>query len=717
MSKRPLKPDISIVLPTFNEQNNVRPMLAEIEVAFATTDLTYEVIFVDDSSDATPDIIASLQKSKPEVRLVHRPEAERTGLGTAIFRGINEAKSNIVCSMDSDLQHPPETIPKMYKRMVAENKNFTVASRMVAEGSSEGLANGYRHLVSRMARLVAWTLLPLTKKTTDPMTGFFMLDKRILKDVELNPIGFKLLVEILARVPEADVVDVPFVMRRREFDDSKATLKEGFRYINHLTTLILETETNPLHKFGLMVARVTAVAPYLLGLAIVLVMFVWMYQAIDSTSVTILVTISTILTIQGLYALFLMLYAWEDPETALASRSPEEYKQPKYSFTTLLPVRHETKVVFDTLKAISAMDYPRAMCEIKVICSDEDIETIAAVEDAIADLGISDIASLVIYDHRAGTNKPKAMNAALVEATYDVVVVFDAEDEPHPEIFNVVNTVMLRDDADVVQSGVQLMNYRSNWFSMFNVMEYYFWFKSSLHFYAKMGVIPLGGNTVFFKREKLQEVNGWDDTCLTEDGDIGLRLSNIGARIQVVYDEQHTTHEETPPTVLSLIKQRTRWSQGFLQILLKGEWLQLPKMHQKLLAFYVFSWPVISAIMFLYVPVAVYIAFTIKIPTIFAIVAIAPVYILVLHFTIFNIGLFQFTRDYRLYYPLWLPLRALIFYYPYQLVLGLGAFRAMVRLMVGNVTWEKTEHVNAHRQGEGVPEPVVVSVSQEVNKN
>ena len=409
-----------------------------------------------------------------------------------------------------------------------------------------------------------------------------------------------------------------------------------------------------------------------------------------------IVLIALFFSVQGLYAFFLMLYAWEDPDRLARDKSPTVFVSPHYSFTAIVPVRHEENVIMETLQAISSFAYPAYLTETIVVCSKDDTNTIRAVEKAISKIDMDNI-FLIVYSEPP-INKPHALNEALKKAKNDVVVIFDAEDEPHKDIYNIVNTVMLRDNVDVVQSGVQLMNYRSSWFSMFNVMEYYFWFKSALHFYARAGVIPLGGNTVFFKKEKLLQVGGWDQFCLTEDADIGLRLSKLGAKIRVVYDEQHVTKEETPPTVVGLVKQRTRWNQGFLQILFKGDCFLLPYLHQKLLALYTFSWSLISAFLFLYVPFSIWLALTIKMPVSYAIILNAPLYILLLHLATFVVGLYEFTRDYKLKYPFWIPFKAIILYYPYQLLLGYSALRAVVRLMRSDLTWEKTQHINAHRQ-------------------
>src|SRR5262249_53843996 len=157
----------------------------------------------------------------------------------------------------------------------------------------------------------------------------------------------------------------------------------------------------------------------------------------------------------------------------------------------------------------------------------------------------------------------------------EVVTIFDAEDDIHCDVFNMVNTVMLRERVGVVQAGVQLMNFRDHWFAPHNCLEYFFWFKSRLHFHAHVGMIPLGGNTVFLRRDLVDRVGGWDEQCLTEDADIGLRLSALGEPIRVVYDAQYVTREETPDSVSQFIKQRTRWQQGFVQILRKGTWRSL----------------------------------------------------------------------------------------------------------------------------------------------
>jgi cellulose synthase/poly-beta-1,6-N-acetylglucosamine synthase-like glycosyltransferase len=137
------------------------------------------------------------------------------------------------------------------------------------------------------------------------------------------------------------------------------------------------------------------------------------------------------------------------------------------------------------------------------------------------------------------------------------------------------------------------MNYASNWFAAHNVLEYYFWFKSRMHAHMKIGAVPLGGNSVFFRSSDVEEIGGWNENCLCEDADIGLRLSIEGSKMIATYDSRHVTKEETPHSVSQFVKQRTRWCQGFIQILRYGYWKQLGSLPKVLMSLYLLGSPFI----------------------------------------------------------------------------------------------------------------------------
>ncbi|MGH2753540.1 MAG: glycosyltransferase [Actinomycetota bacterium] len=420
----------------------------------------------------------------------------------------------------------------------------------------------------------------------------------------------------------------------------------------------------------------------------------------------VLVGWSALLTIQALYSAGLTLYAWEDEDKRTKGRAPARFLRPTLSFTVLLPARHEEQVIGDTIRRMVELDYPPQLVQILVVIEAGDTGTIAEVERTIASLteaGIGNV-RLITFDDPP-INKPHGLNVGLRHARGDVVTIFDAEDETHPDILNVVNTAMVGERVSAVQCGVQLMNYSDHWFSALNVLEYFFWFKSRLHYHATRGVTPLGGNTVFVSRELLLSLGGWDDNCLTEDADLGIRLSTNGVPIRMVYDDRYVTKEETPHSVREFVKQRTRWDQGFYQVLGKGEWRGLPTRAERMLALYTLSFPLFQALMLLYVPVTIYMIFNIKVPVLAAMVAMLPLYMLVIQFLISVVGLYEFTAAHGLSASPWSVLRMAITYLPFQWLLSFAALRALLRQMTGDNSWEKTAHTGAHRQPAGTRPP------------
>jgi glycosyltransferase XagB len=409
--------------------------------------------------------------------------------------------------------------------------------------------------------------------------------------------------------------------------------------------------------------------------------------------------LSIILSIQSAYTLYLMVYIWDRPDAYHRAQAPARFRKPQKSFTVLLPCRHEESVIQSTIERAIRAHYPLSLLEVVVICTPDDTGTIAKAQEKIAKLRERGVGCVRVIAYRgAPINKPHALNVGLRATRNEVVTIFDAEDDIHPDIFNVVNTLMVSEHVNVVQCGVQLMNYQSNWYSALNVLEYFFWFKSRLHYHATIGSIPLGGNTVFFCRQVVERVGGWDEHNLTEDADIGIRISCLGEPIRVVYDARYVTREETPPTLAQFIKQRTRWSQGFLQTLIKGEWRHFPTLRQRFLAVYTLVFPSVQALLGIYLLVAIVAMLTIKTPVEDALILLLPCYLLVAHFCLAAIGLFDFADAHGLK-PRWTTVVVMALgYMPYQWVLSYAAVRAVVRQVRGINNWEKTKHVGAHRK-------------------
>ena len=227
--------DLSIVVPTFNEAPNIAELVGRIEAA--TAGLHREILFVDDSTDDTPGVIERVAaESAMPIRLIHRKDPV-AGLGGAVVEGLRAAGSDLCIVMDSDLQHPPEVIPALLRAHGHSGAGIVAASRYMADGHASGLADALRTAVSRGATLLTKAMFPLRlRDSTDPMTGFFLVDRTRLDLDRLRPRGFKILLEILARNDIA-VAEVPFDFAQRSAGDSKASVRQGMRFLAQLSLL------------------------------------------------------------------------------------------------------------------------------------------------------------------------------------------------------------------------------------------------------------------------------------------------------------------------------------------------------------------------------------------------------------------------------------------------------------------------------------------------
>ncbi len=223
-------PTLTVVIPTYNERDNV-PRLVE-RLRSALRGLDYELLFIDDDSpDGTAEVIRGLASSDPRVRLIVR-RGER-GLASAILRGIGEARGRYVVVMDADLQHPPEVIPAMLEAAERAGADIVVASRYVKGGGVKDWSP-LRRLISWGATALARLLVPESRRTTDPMSGFFLIRRGSVSIKGASPVGYKALLEILYRNPTARVVDVPYTFGQRLSGESKLGLKTIVDYVWHV---------------------------------------------------------------------------------------------------------------------------------------------------------------------------------------------------------------------------------------------------------------------------------------------------------------------------------------------------------------------------------------------------------------------------------------------------------------------------------------------------
>jgi dolichol-phosphate mannosyltransferase len=231
------QPLVSVVVPTKNERGNVAALVERLDAALPT--VAMEIVFVDDSTDGTPELVEEIASRTPrDVRLMRQSSGRRTGgLGGAVVQGLRAARAPWVCVMDADLQHPPELITALLEQAESRELDLVVASRYCKDGDA-GSFGWARAMASRSTTTAARLLFPRRlRNVSDPMSGFFLVRRDAVAVDRLRPRGFKILLELLIRNPGLRTGEVSFAFGERRAGRSKATIREGVRYLSLLARL------------------------------------------------------------------------------------------------------------------------------------------------------------------------------------------------------------------------------------------------------------------------------------------------------------------------------------------------------------------------------------------------------------------------------------------------------------------------------------------------
>ena len=224
---------LSVIVPTYMERESINELIDGIESSLER--LPFEVIVVDDSSpDGTAERAEDLNMRYGNIKVIKREG--KLGLSSAVLDGFEKAGAEVLGVMDADLQHPPELLPEMYGK-ISDGYDLVVASRYVEGGETEGLGLG-RKIVSRGATALAHFLLPGTRRVRDIVSGFFMLRRDVIEDVELKPVGYKILLEIVVRGKYDSVAEVPYTFKPRRSGKSSLNLREIWNYMVHIWRLL-----------------------------------------------------------------------------------------------------------------------------------------------------------------------------------------------------------------------------------------------------------------------------------------------------------------------------------------------------------------------------------------------------------------------------------------------------------------------------------------------
>jgi len=231
-------PHFSLVVPTYNERANILNIvriLSQLLDGFIPEG--YELIVVDDDSpDRTWEVAASLIPEYPQLRVMRRT-SER-GLSSAVIRGWQASRGQVLGVIDGDLQHPPQVLTELLSA-IEQGADLAVASRHV-EGGGVSSWSVVRRFLSRGAQIMGLILLPgVLGRVSDPMSGYFMVRRNCIIGKKLNPVGYKILIEVLGRGQVREIAEVGYVFQERQEGESKVTWKQYIDYLHHLLRLRL----------------------------------------------------------------------------------------------------------------------------------------------------------------------------------------------------------------------------------------------------------------------------------------------------------------------------------------------------------------------------------------------------------------------------------------------------------------------------------------------
>ncbi len=235
---------LSLVIPTFNERQNIEALISQLcSLLEAPLAGAFELIVVDDDSpDETWRLAHELARDNPRLRVMRRTTEK--GLSSAVIRGWQIARGDILGVIDADLQHPPETALKLWNE-IAQGADLVVASRNIKGGGVSDWSI-IRRFLSRGAQLLGTIVLPkVVGRVTDPMSGFFFIRRQSIADVALKPLGYKILIEVIGRGRIKWISEVGYVFQERTEGGSKVTWKQYIDYLRHLMRLRLASGASP----------------------------------------------------------------------------------------------------------------------------------------------------------------------------------------------------------------------------------------------------------------------------------------------------------------------------------------------------------------------------------------------------------------------------------------------------------------------------------------
>lgn len=576
-------PNISIIIPTYNEEKNIQPLVERLDKALKKNNIFYELIFIDDhSTDQTLRAILSLINKYP-IKVYLKEGIQ--GKAYSLIEGIAKAQYDLVGMIDADLQYPPEAIPKMLELAPKDDLGVVVARRKIYKDSP--LRKISSHTFSTVFGRVLHGL------NYDIQSGLKLFRKEIVSyfdQSKITPWTFDLSLLITARDLGFGIEEVDIEFNKRQDGESKVNLfKTTYEIARNALKLkfrrsqiyhIPPTEKESMVGAGVVFKRRRLITHSTLHhsesalqttttwqknafLAVAVLSLLGLILRPWSTVVFMVAILSLIYFLDMIFNFLLVIKSLHShPEITIPRKQIKELDKdslPIYSI--LCPLYKEVKMLPQFLASIKRLDWPENKLDVMLLLEENDKETILAAER----LTLPPYVRVVVIPHSLPKTKPKACNLGLSYAKGQYLVIYDAEDRPQSNQLKKAYLGFQKVPQNVVclQAKLNYYNPHQNLLTKLFTAEYSLWFDVVLtSLQAINTIIPLGGTSNHFKTEVLRKLKGWDPFNVTEDCDLGVRLFKLGYKTAII---DSTTFEEANSHLGNWLRQRSRWIKGYLQ--------------------------------------------------------------------------------------------------------------------------------------------------------
>jgi cellulose synthase/poly-beta-1,6-N-acetylglucosamine synthase-like glycosyltransferase len=569
---------ISVVIPTYNEVENVEALAVRLDATLRLTKRSFELLFIDDhSTDGTVERLETLPARLP-IRI--QLKSGEKGKAFSLLQGFAAAKYGLIAMIDADLQYPPEALVDMLAALDA-GADIVVANRRFRDVSwlRRTLSAGFHGIFAH----------GLHGLECDVQSGLKLFRAEISRRIEIKPTAwtFDLPFLILAREAGYTIGSVNIDFRPRLEGSSKISVvrasgeigKEAIRLklrksvpINFLPEVSAKVgqgyhykgrrfvHHTDLHHSQSAVYRLSVPQVLLIATGILLLGAAFVVNWHETA--VILIAILTFLYFADLLFNFYLI-------TRSFSKSPELHvSEPEISahgswptYSIFCPLYKEWEVVPQFVEAMSAIEYPKDKLQVMLLLEEDDQVTV----DKCRAMDLPAYFQIIVVPHSLPKTKPKACNYGLKQATGEYIVIYDAEDVPDPLQLKKAVVAFERVGAKTVclQAKLNFYNPHQNILTRVFTAEYSLWFDLVLTGLQSIEApIPLGGTSNHFRTADLQKLKGWDSFNVTEDCDLGIRLVKAGYQTALL---DSTTMEEANSSILNWLPQRTRWIKGYIQ--------------------------------------------------------------------------------------------------------------------------------------------------------